>query len=94
MPPLPFQSRDNSDPRRKKLLENEQLKIISECSDKLVDLSLRNEKEEKERKQQRLMQEKKDHTKKKQLDKASDNKQQIADKQVFNYSVKKQKKHK
>ena len=35
----------------KRQLEDEQLKILSECSNKLVLLSLRNEKEEKERRE-------------------------------------------
>lgn len=35
----------------KKLLEDEQLKVISECSNKLVSLSLRNEKDERDRRE-------------------------------------------
>ena len=79
---LIFQTQKFKKPARKKTLEDEQLQIISECSNELVSLSLRHEKEEKQRREQRLNAEKKHVQNQQELTKQRNLNQTIADKKV------------
>lgn len=65
------------------MLEAEHLKVISDSSDKLVALSLRYEKEEKDRRHQANLTLKEHRKKKDELNAISTQKQKSADKQVI-----------
>ena len=89
-----MQSRNNSDPEERKVLEDEQLKIISECSNKLVSLSLRIQKEEKDRKDDISLSTKNAVEARESLARSAHEKQMAADKKVnlksrknFNYII-------
>ena len=65
------------------MLEQEQLKIISDCSNRLVQLSLRNEKEEKERREAINKEAVKGREKKEALNNVAKEKHDLADKKVI-----------
>ena len=77
-----FQQKKYTDLEHKKLLEDEQLKIISDCSNKLVSLSLRNEKEERERRDAVNHESQKGKESRDALSSSAQEKQTIADKKV------------
>ena len=79
---LSFQSRQFDDSDHKKLLEDEQLKILSECSNKLVSLSLRGEKEERDRRDAISNDKRKEQETRDALAHSVQQKQSIADEKV------------
>ena len=74
-------------PSQKASLEDEHHKIISECSEKLVALSLQYQKEEKERKEKTEQAGKKNHDLQQNLREKREINQNIADKKVNSYCI-------
>ena len=69
------------------MLQDEQLKIISDCSSRLVTLSLRNEKEEKERREAMSNEAQREKEKREALTSTTQERRASADKKVINYQT-------
>lgn len=64
-------------------MEDEHLKVMADCANKLVALSQRNERDEKEKKTERITAEKKKRSNKERLETATKEKHVIADRKVI-----------